>query len=200
MRSQKSRKLGTTYFVQDANGKNLNPDLGSKNKRPDFPRLQIAKQLHLPQKGAEVKSWVPLPPSLAPPRHRSHCSQGLMQVSNSRPGDKISKLEVCSQASLLPRPCVPHRSLPQHGVWVILMLFRVTSVVRAAGEHVTAAPVTPEPSRSKNKPEESQMEFMGGKVTTQTCLTLPACCPPSPGVSPQRQGHSPCLTQHQQQA
>lgn len=32
----KKQKLGATHFTWDANGKNPNPDLGSKNKRPDF--------------------------------------------------------------------------------------------------------------------------------------------------------------------
>lgn len=148
MRSQKSKKLETTYFVQDANGKNLNPDLGSKNKRPDFPRPQIAKQLHLPQKGAEVRV-LGAPATQLGPSPAPLPLQPRFDLSVRFQTWKISKLGVCSQASLLPRPCVPHQSLPPRGVWVMLMLFRVTSGVRAAGESVTAAPVTPEPSRSK---------------------------------------------------
>lgn len=53
---KKSRKLGATYFVPGVSGKRLNPDVGSKNKQPGFARLRIAKQPHLPRRGAEGRS------------------------------------------------------------------------------------------------------------------------------------------------
>lgn len=130
--SQKSNRLGATCFIWDANGKNLNPDLGSKNKWPDFPRLRIAKQPRLPRKGAQVRvlGASATQPGLSPLR----CSQrspALMQVPDSRSGDVTSKSGVCSQAGLPPSACVSHQSLPQHGIQVISMLFNATPVIRA---------------------------------------------------------------------
>lgn len=64
---RKQKKLRATYFIQDANGEDLNPDLGSKNKRPGFsffsffPRLCITKQPCLPRQGAEVRALGPQP-------------------------------------------------------------------------------------------------------------------------------------------
>lgn len=151
--SQKSNKLGATCFVWDANGKNLNPDLGSKNKWPDFPRLRIAKQPRLPRKGAQVRvlGASATQPGLSPLR-RSHCSQALMRVPGSRPGDVISKAGVCSQAGLPPSPCVSHQSFPQHGIRVILMLFNVTPAIRAARGSMT---VTLSPPEAEKNPKWS---------------------------------------------
>lgn len=75
--AEKVKKLGATYFIQEANGGDLNPDLGSKNKRPGFLLLVFfyffPGSVSLSNRASHVKEqksepWVLLPPSLSFPQ------------------------------------------------------------------------------------------------------------------------------------